>query len=149
MPGIDIDRLMVNDPRYAAEAWLQAHVPAGARLETYQSLTRLPRFTPDVQVSNVPMEERTVELFEQRRPDFVVLSSGARVGLTYRKVTDWQPGKPRFVHWESAQEFFDRLRAEQLGYRRAARFHTPIRWITPPFGSVNPEITILARDRAE
>jgi hypothetical protein len=149
LPGIDIDRLMVNDPRYAAEAWLQAHVPAGARVETYQSPTRLPRFTPDVQIVHVPMEERTVELFEERRPGFVVLSSGARVGLTYRKVTDWQPGKPRFVHWESAQDFFDRLRAEQLGYRRVARFHTPIRWITPPFGSVNPEIIILARDRAE
>ena len=149
VPGIEINRLMLSDPRYAAEAWLQVHIPAGARVETYQSPTRLPRFAPDLQVLQVPMEQRTVELFEQRRPDFVVLSSGAQVGLTYRKVTDWQPGKPLFVPWKSAQEFFTRLRAGELGYRHVAQFRTPIRWITPPFGSVNPEITILARNRAD
>lgn len=148
LPGIEIDRLMVNDPRYKAEAWLGSNVPAGALVETYQSSPRLPRFAPDVKVLHVPMEERTLELFERRRPDFVVLSSGAQVGLTYERLTDWEPGDPLFVHSEVAQEFFDRLRAEEMGYRRVARFHTPLRWITPPFGSVNPEITILARDGA-
>lgn len=145
VPGIDLDRLMINDPRYTAEAWLRMHVPASARVETYQSPTRLPRFMPDIQVSQVPMEERTVALFAQRQPDFVVLSSGGNVGLTYDKVTDWEPGEPVFIHLEAAQEFFDRLQAEELGYRRVAQFHTPLRWITPPFGSVNPKITILAR----
>lgn len=146
MPAIDLDRLIVNDPRYAAEAWLQARVPTGARVETYQAPTRLPRFTPALHVVQVPMEERTIERFQQRQPDFVVLSSGARVGLTSDRVSDWQPGDALFTHRESAQTFFDRLRAGELGYRHVARFYTPLRWITPPFGSVNPEITILARD---
>ncbi|MGH8546213.1 MAG: ArnT family glycosyltransferase, partial [Gammaproteobacteria bacterium] len=149
LPGIDMDRLLADDPRYAAEAWLQAHVPAGAQVETYQSPTRLPRFAPDVRVHYVPMEQRTHELFERRRPNFVVLSSGAQVGLTHDRVADWAPGDSLFVHSEAAQQFFHRLRTEEIGYRRVARFHTPIRWITPPFGSVNPEITIFARDRAQ
>jgi hypothetical protein len=146
VPAIEIDRLIVNDPRYAAETWLQAHVPDHARVETYQSPTRLPRFSPGVQVQQVPMADRTVERFQQRQPDFVVLSSGGRVGLTHQNIEDWEPGQPKFANWELAQAFFDRLHAEELGYRQVARFYTPPRWITPPFGSVNPEITILTRN---
>ena len=149
LPAIEIDRLIVNDPRYAAETWLQAHVPNHARVETYQSPTRLPRFPSDVQVQHVPIADRTVERFQQRQPDFVVLSSGGGVGLTHQNIEDWQPGQPKFVNSELAQAFFDRLHAEELGYRQAARFYTPTRWITPPFGSVNPEITILARNGAK
>ena len=144
LPGIEIDRLLKNDPRYAAEQWLRAHASAPARIETYQQPTYLPRFDPTMKVSKVPVSDRTIELFQQRHPDFVVLSSGGRAGLTGRYVKDWQPGKPIFADFESAKLFFDRLRSEQLGYRQVARFHTSSRWITPRINSVNPEITIFA-----
>jgi len=144
LPGIEIDRLLRQDPRYAAEQWLRTHVTAPARIETYQRPTYLPRFDPMVKVTDVPVSERTSELFQQRHPDFVVLSSGGRAGLTGRYVKDWQPGKPIFADVESAKQFFDRLRAEQLGYRQVAHFHTPSRWITPRINSVNPEIMIFA-----
>lgn len=147
LPGIEIDRLLVRDPRYAAEAWLHAHVPDSARVEIYQPLTYLPRFGADTEVAQMPVEDRTVTLFQQRRPDLVVLSSGGRAGLTGRYVRDWKPGQPIIADVDTAKEFLDRLRGEQLGYRCVGRFHTPSRWITPGINSVNPEITIFAPDR--
>jgi hypothetical protein len=148
LPGIEISRLLVHDPRYVAEAWLREHVWPSARVEIYERPTYLPRFNSDVQVVRVPVEERTLEGLQQRQPDFVVLSSGGRAGLTGRYVRNWEPGKPIIVDLESAKEFFDRLRSEQLGYRRVGHFQTPGRWITPRINSVNPEITIYARQQA-
>ncbi len=147
LPGIEIDRLLLRDPRYAAEAWLREHVSAGARLETYQRPTYLPRFGPTVQAVEVPMEDRTIEGFQERQPDFVVLSSGGRAGLSGRYQRNWQPGQPVVVDSAAAQEFFDHLRGEQLGYRAVAHFHTPTCWVTPRINSVNPEITIFARQQ--
>jgi 4-amino-4-deoxy-L-arabinose transferase-like glycosyltransferase len=146
LPGIEIDRLLVRDPRYTAEAWLRTHVPGHARVEIYQPLTYLPRFASDMQLAQVPVEERTVTRFQERQPDFVVLSSGGRAGLTGRYVRDWEPGKPIIADVDAAKEFFDRLRGEQLGYRCVGRFRTPARWITPGINSLNPEITIFAPD---
>jgi len=148
LPGVEIDRLLVKDPRYAAEAWLQAHVPTGARLEIYQELTYLPRFSSDIQVLEVPLTERTVVLFQQRRPDFIVVSSAGEDQVTTRRDLDWQPGQPFRSVFVPAVEFYDRLRKEELGYHSVAQFHTSTKWITPRIGSLNPRITILARDDA-
>jgi hypothetical protein len=145
LPGIEIDHLLVKDPRYAAEAWLQAHMPPGGHVEIYQPAKRLPRFSPDLQVYNVRLEERTVEHLFQRRPDVIMLSSGGEAGLTGRRNPDWQLGDPLLIHSEPTKKLFELLRAEQLGYRRAAYFHTQPFLITPRIGSLNPEITIFAR----
>lgn len=148
LPGIEIDRLLVQDPRYAAEAWLRAHAPSDTRLEIYQELTYLPRFGSDVRVTQVPMAERTVELFQQRRPDFIVLSSaGAGQATTWRD-PDWQPGKPFRVVFAPAKDFYDRLLSKELGYHPVAQFHTPTKWIKPRIASLNPKITIYAREGA-
>ncbi len=150
LPGAEIDRLLLKDPRYAAEAWLRAHAAAKDRVEIYESLTYLPRFGDNLQVVQVPMDERTVEGLQQRRPDFVVLSSGGQAGLTGQHVRDWHPGEPVFAESPAAVELMDRLRSEQLGYRRVAQFHTPNGWVTPRINSLNPEITIYGPDaRAE
>jgi hypothetical protein len=148
LPGIDIDRLLVRDPRYAAENWLRDHMPSGSRIEIYQPLTYLPRFDPGTAVTRVALEERTVPLFQQRQPDLVVLSSGGRAGLTGRYVRDWQPGKPIFSDLDAAKDLMQGLQTAQLGYRRVAQFRTPTWWITPRINSVNPEITIYDRVRA-
>ncbi len=145
LPGIDVDRLLVRDPRYAAEQWLQKHATAATRIEVYQPLTYLPRVEPAIQVARVRLEERTVALLQQRQPDFVLLSSGGRAGLTGRYVRDWQPGQPIFSDVDAAKELMERLSAEQLGYQRVARFRTSTWWITPRINSVNPEITVYAR----
>jgi 4-amino-4-deoxy-L-arabinose transferase-like glycosyltransferase len=144
LPGIEIDHLLINDPRYDAEAWLRANVLPGGRVEIYQPPKRLPRFSPDLQVSTVPLEKRTVELFLERGPEVVVLSSGGDAGLTGRRNPDWQLGDPLLNHSEPTKKFFNHLRQEKLGYHRVARFHTAPLWIAPRIGSLNPEITIFA-----
>jgi len=149
LPGIEVDALLVHDPRYKAEAWLRTHVPPDARVEIYQRLTYLPRFAPEVQLAQVPMAERSIANFQQRQPDFVVLSSGGRAGLSGRYRRDWKPGSSIMVESGSAAEFVDALRNEQLGYRAIARFHTPTRWITPHINSLDPEITVFARQATE
>jgi hypothetical protein len=145
LPGIELDNLLVHDPRYKAETWLRAHVPSGAHIETYQRLTYLPRFGPDVQLVQVPVEERSIAKFQERHPDVVVLSSGGRAGLSGRYRRDWKPGSSIMVESGSAAEFFEALRGERLGYRPVAQFHTPTYWITPHINSLDPEITIFAK----
>jgi len=145
LPGIEIDHLLINDPRYAAETWLRDHVPQGGRVEIYQPPKRLPRFSPDLQVFTVPLEKRTVELFLERQPEVVVLSSGGDAGLTARRNPGWQLGDPLLIHLEPTKKFFEFLHGEKLGYRRLAHFHTVPLWIAPRIGSLNPEITIFGR----
>ena len=145
LPGIEVTRLLVHDPRYAAEAWLKAHVPPAARVEIYQPETYLPRFNDHLDVKRIAVEERTVDAFRQRRPDFIVLSGGGRAGLTGHYAKDWHPGEPVFVDLEAAKDFFRQLQSEQLGYHPVAQFRTPMRWITPRINSLNPQITIFAR----
>jgi 4-amino-4-deoxy-L-arabinose transferase-like glycosyltransferase len=58
LPGIEVDHLLVRDPRYVAEAWLREHAGANEHIETYQRLTYLPRFVPDAVVVQVPIEQR-------------------------------------------------------------------------------------------
>jgi MFS family permease len=147
VPGIEVDRLLINDPRYRAEEWLRAHAPVDAHVEVYQRPTHLPRFSTAERVVRVPLRERTVPLFEERRPDLVVLSSGGRAGLIAQHPHDWQRGEPVMVDFERAKEFFARLRDGQLGYRRVARFHTPTRWVECQIESLNPEITIFGREQ--
>jgi hypothetical protein len=148
LPAIEIDHLLINDPRYAAEDWLGAHVLPGGRVEIYQPPKRLPRFSPDFAVSTIPFEERTVEQFLERRPDAVVLSSGGDAGLAGMRNRDWQLGDPLLIHAEPTKKFFELLRGEKLGYHRVAHFHTAPLWIAPRIGSLNPEITIFARRQA-
>jgi hypothetical protein len=145
LPGIEIDHLLINDPRYAAEAWLRAHLRPAGQVEIYQPPKRLPRFSPELQVSTVPLDKRTVELFLERRPDVVVLSSGGGAGLSARRNPDWQLGDPLLIQLEPTKKFFDLLRGEKLGYRRVAHFHTAPLWIVPRIGSLNPAITIFRR----
>ena len=147
LPAIEIDHLMINDPRYAAEDWLAAHMPAGGHVEVYQPPKRLPRFSPHLEVSTVPLAQRTVEQFLERRPDIVVLSSGGGAGLAGMRNPEWQLGDPLLIDSEPTRKFFDLLRGEKLGYRRVAHFHTAPLWIVPRIGSLNPEIAVFARPK--
>src|SRR5262249_10563498 len=92
LPGIEVDNLLLHDPRYKAETWLRKHVPPAARIETYQRLTYLPRFAAGTKLTQIPVEERSIAKFEARQPDIVVMSSGGRAGLSGRYRRDWKPG---------------------------------------------------------
>jgi hypothetical protein len=64
-----------RDPRYAAEAWLQARLPAGARVESYAYDHYLPRLDQlGLRASRVPRDAMTREAFLARDPDAAVLA---------------------------------------------------------------------------
>jgi hypothetical protein len=146
-PGVEVVRLLARDPRYEAEEWLRAVAYRSARIEVYQPPTYLPRFAVGQTVARIPVVQRTLAAFAERRPDLVVLSGGGRAGLTGSYARDWQPGKPLFADSEAAQHFFEELRAGRLGYRVVAQFRTPTWLIEPRINSLNPMITIYAPGR--
>ncbi len=144
-PGTETVRLLLNDPRYAAEAWLGTHWPKqGVRVEIYQPLTYLPRFPSSWEVKKVGLRDRTKEQFLHRSPDLVVVSSGGRAGLTgvYRR--DWQPGEAFFSESQEARELFRALREGEIGYEVGAVFATRS-WLQTRIPSLNPTITIYRR----
>jgi hypothetical protein len=145
LPGVEIDRLLVNDQRYAAEHWMRINIPTEARVEVYQLDEYLPRFPRGMKVERIPLEQRTISSFQQRQPDFVVMSSDGGGRLARARVLNWQPGEEMWTSSPPAKEFFDQLLAEQLGYRRVSQFPALATWLNPSLGSVNPGIIIWAR----
>jgi hypothetical protein len=87
---IGVDVALLRDPRYDAEAWLQAHVVAGETVEVYGNNTNLPRFGSSIRVVRVdttapstrsPLPgvtevEDAYDRIDQRRPDWLVVSDG-------------------------------------------------------------------------
>jgi len=146
VPGIEVVRLLRNDPRYEAEAWLQDQAFPRARIEVYQPMTYLPRFEKEWIVTRIPVAERTTALFAGRKPDFVVLSGGGRAGLTGKYARNWQPGQAIFTDSDAAKSFLEELRSGQLGYYRAAEFHNRSSFIDARINSLSPTITIYARN---
>jgi hypothetical protein len=94
----------------------------------------------------VPLEQRSPELLEGRRPELIVLSSAGQAGITRQLNRDWEPGESITMESLEASEFLTRLRAGVLGYRMVAHAQARTLWITPRINSLNPEITVFARD---
>jgi hypothetical protein len=161
--GWDVNRMLVGDGRYAAEAWLAQHARAAARVEVYQRPTYLPRFPASVRVERVPFEEIDTDAFQRRRPDYVVLSTAGLAAVTVRYAEDWRAipeasedvipsstlvGRTNnYVHRRN-RKFLRALERGKLPYRPVARFRA-VPWLERPLiQSLNPEITIFAREPA-
>ncbi|HVN86453.1 MAG TPA: glycosyltransferase family 39 protein [Candidatus Binatia bacterium] len=142
--GVELDRLLRTDSRYQAETWMQTNIAAGSRVEFYQKPTYLPRlgrFTADW----IPLDRRTIEGSQERRPDAIVLSSAAKKGITHRWNPDWRQGHTLLVVAPPAKELLQALEQEQLPYRIAARFSQHPWLLRPRITSLCPEITVLRR----
>lgn len=158
MRGVDAARLLVHDPRYAAEGWLQSNVPEGATIEIYQQRTYLPRFPSGVRVSEVPFEERSITQFVARRPDFIVVSSAGMGNVTTKYPRDWQQNyedadekmtlvqtaspKARVLEHKANRLFLDALATGCLGYAVAHRFQDRPLVAEPVIPSLAPTIEI-------
>jgi hypothetical protein len=139
--AVELDLLLRDDSRYAAEEWMRSNLPATSVVETYQKSVYLPRFT-GVEQRAVPLAERTIDGLMQRRPDFIVISSAAKKGITSRWNPDWRQGNTLLAHLPGATAFIDALEGERLPYRRVARFTQTPRLLRVRITSLCPEISI-------
>jgi 4-amino-4-deoxy-L-arabinose transferase-like glycosyltransferase len=144
--GIELDLLLRGDARHQAETWMRAHVPDGARGEIYQKPTYLPRFPRRLQVNYIAMEQRSVEEFQQRRPDYVVLSSASRKSISHIWNPDWRTTRTLLLEVPDAARFVAALRDGSLGYHRVAGFRQHPQLLRVSTTGLCPEITIYARD---
>ncbi|HWO42411.1 MAG TPA: glycosyltransferase family 39 protein, partial [Candidatus Eisenbacteria bacterium] len=138
MRGAEAARLLLQDPRYAAERWLEENAAPGGSIEIYQPRTYLPRFHSGLRIIEVPYEERSVERFLSRSPDWVVLSSAGLANITTRYPKDWREDhrdseeglsavrgaspKARIFEHTSNRYFLDSLRSGGLGYALVQSF---------------------------
>ena len=142
--AVELDLLLRHDSRYAAEEWMRGHVPAASVVETYQKPVYLPRLA-GLQQRSVPLEERSIEGVTQRRPDFIVISSAAKKGISHRWNPDWRQGHSLLVEAPAAQQFLDALEHERLPYRGVARFEQQPRLLRLRITSLCPDISIFQR----
>jgi hypothetical protein len=142
--GVELDLLLRSDSRYAAEAWLRENVAAGNVVETYQKQAYLPRLQRG-QERNVPLEERSIDGVLHRRPDFIVISSAAKRGVTHRWNPDWRKGNTLLLEVPEATAFLQALEAGDLPYEPVARFAQVPTLLRVRITSLCPEIFVFRR----
>lgn len=141
--GVELDLLLRNDSRYAAEAWLAAQQFPRGSIETYQKPVYLPRI--DGVAAPIPLRERSLDGLAQRRPAAIVLSSAARKGISHRWNPDWRQGNTLLVESPPAAALLAALDAEQLPYRRVAQFSQEPTLLRVRITSLCPTISVYRR----
>lgn len=163
---IAVNAAMIFDPRYEAERWMTAHIPAGETVETYGQNAYLPRFPAHATVSRIgnrPLKSRNPlpRLIELREPYDAVAARNPR----FIVVSDWwlrhytepqselggrrMPSKAQQALFDDlpARRYFAALRDGRLNYRLA---HTaaPVQRLWPLLHiheSLNETILIFER----
>jgi hypothetical protein len=140
----ELDLLLQYDSRYQAERWLKNHAAAASTIETYQKAVYLPRLSA-FDHREVPLEQRTLDGIAERRPDFIIISSAAKKGVTHRWNPDWRQGHKLLLPEPGASAFLDALERGRLPYRRVARFEQRPLLLRLRITSLCPEISIFQR----
>lgn len=161
--GLDVCRMLGGDGRYRAEAWLEANLSDGQRVETYQRPTYLPRLPAKASHVAVDFYDRSIEGLRNRDPDYIVLSSAGIAGFSVKYSSDWTGPGQDSDQWVANQvgpggqvlnykrranvQLLAGITDGSLGYSEVGRFVVDP-WIDRPLiQSLNPEITIYARAR--
>jgi hypothetical protein len=143
--AVELDLLLRDDPRYAAEAWMASHLPRGGAVEVYQKPAFVPRFRDGVSGRFVPMAERTIAGLAARHPDAVVTSSASHKSIDHVWTADWRQTRELLASHPPATQLLDALEGGRLPYRLAAVFHQQPRLVNNRITSVAPEIRIYVR----
>ena len=143
--GVELDLLLAGDPRYRAEAWMGAHLAQGARGEAYQKQTYLPRPLRHVQLTEIPAAQRSIAALEDRRPDFIVLSSVSPKSISHVWNPDWRTTGDLLVLLPDADRMVRALEGGALPYRQAIVLRQQPRLIRPRITGLSPEIAIYVR----
>jgi 4-amino-4-deoxy-L-arabinose transferase-like glycosyltransferase len=142
--AVELDLLLRNDSRYAAEAWMRTHLAPGTTVESYQKPVYLPRFD-GMAARFVPLSERSIAAIEARRPDVVVTSSAAKKGITHRWNPDWRRGNTLLVEAPPATALLQALERGDLPYRQVASFTQQPTTLRVRITSLCPTITVYQR----
>lgn len=127
MQAVELTHFMLHDARYSAADWLNAHVTADQQIGFFSVGNHLPRLRADlryVRVDRFAGTRQNVhytasdiqsmgELLLEKNPEFVVVIPDQSA----------VPGLPHGL--TTPPELYRQLEDGSLGYRRAARFHTP------------------------
>jgi hypothetical protein len=144
----EVLRLLVDDARYEAEAWMAPYLERGHSVEVYQSWTYLPRWTREPSVLKPPSDDTSIAAVQARRPDFIVISSKGKEGITMYPNPDWRDGRGMMLVREDSLRMLEALEDGRLGYERVQRFERrpwiPRELIT----SLDPAIDIYRRAAA-
>jgi len=118
----DVLRLLAGDARYQAESWMAPHLAQGESVEVYQSWTYLPRWARAHGVVRPPVDAMAVADVRERSPDFIVLSSKGKEGITMYPNPDWRDGRGMMLEREENKQMLAALESGALGYEPVARF---------------------------
>lgn len=141
----EVLRVLVDDARYEAEAWMAPYLERGHSVEVYQSWTYLPRWERQPSVHKPPMDAMSIAAVNERRPDFIVLSSKGKEGITMYPNPDWRDGRGMMLVREENERMLEALEGGSLGYERVQRFERPL-WIPRELiTSLNPAIDVYRR----
>jgi hypothetical protein len=144
--AVELDWLLGGDARYQAEAWMAAHLPAGAHVEVYQKMAFLPRFRGGLAAAFVPIDQRTRAALLERRPAAIVTSSASHKSITHTWAADWRETRNMLSPQPAAVDLLAGLEAGQLPYRVGAVFRQDPLLLRNRITSVAPEITIYVRN---
>lgn len=120
--SLEVLPLLSGDARYAAEKWMAPYLERGHSVEVYQSWTYLPRWERIATVSKPPPDRMSAADVQRRGPDFIVISSKGKEGITMYPNPDWRDGRGMMLVREDNVRMLELLEAGDLGYERVRRF---------------------------
>jgi len=142
----EVLRLLASDARYEAETWMAPYLERGHSVEVYQSWTYLPRWEHAPSVHKPPTDAMSIAAVNDRRPDFIVISSKGKEGITMYPNPDWRDGRGMMLVRVDNVRMLEALESGDLGYERVQRFErrawVPRELIT----SLNPAIDVYRRN---
>lgn len=138
--------MLAQDSRYAAERWMQPKLAAGDSVEVYQSWTYLPRWKRTDGVTKPSVDEMAVADVTARAPDWIVISSKAKEGITMYPNPDWRDGRGMMLERPDNVRMLAALEDGSLGYDVVAEFAAPGFIPRELITSLNPGITVYGKN---
>jgi hypothetical protein len=141
----EVLRMLAGDARYQAEAWMAPYLERGHSVEVYQSWTYLPRWEQQPSVHKPAADAMSIAAVRERRPDFIVISSKGKEGITMYPNPDWRDGRGMMLVREENLRMLEALEGNTLGYERVERFERRL-WVPRELiTSLNPAIDVYRR----
>jgi hypothetical protein len=144
----EVLRVLAGDARYEAEAWMAPYLERRHSVEVFQSWTYLPRWEREPSVVKPPTDEMSVAAVRERHPDFIVISSKGKEGITMYPNPDWRDGRGMMLVREDNLHMLEALEDGRLGYERVRHFERPLWLPRELITSLNPAIDIYRRAEA-